>query len=324
MDSRINFMPCGFISLNLEYQILEVNDTFLKWTQYNSDELKGKHIEDLLPPGNKLIFHSYFYPCMTMHEQVDELYIHFFNKDGESIPFIMNAKRYEGNGKYFIDITLVQMKKRIDYERELRHTKVLLEDAYAEKNRAFEQLQQIYNEIEKKQFQLLAIHNELVEISNTDKLTGIANRRFFQMQLEAHMEQYKLKEIPFSLLIIDIDHFKQVNDTYGHHVGDIVLTHLAIILKEYARPTDTVARFGGEEFTILLGNTNEKKALRIAQQYNELIAQYNWPTINHLTVSIGCATFNDLENEETILQHADEALYQSKRNGRNQATLYKV
>lgn len=324
MEQRLTSIPCGFLSLNCDYIIEEVNNTFLEWTNFKREQLLGQHIENLLPTGNKLIFHSYFYPLMSEYGQIEELFIHLYNEAQEKIPFIMNAKVNEMNGGYYIDIILMQMKKRIDYEREVRNTKMLLEKAYVEKEKAYDHLQHIYCEIEQKQLELLEINNELVQISNSDKLTGIANRRYFQNQLAVSIKRYQDEQIPFSLLIIDIDYFKQVNDTYGHLVGDEVLVKLATILKDNARPEDTVARFGGEEFTIILDNTNPERALEIATNFNKQVEISIWPTIGQLTISIGCAIYQPNDTEDTLLQHADEALYYSKRNGRNQVTLYDV
>lgn len=216
------------------------------------------------------------------------------------------------------------MKKRIDYEREVRQTKLLLEQAYAKKEVAYEQLQHIYEKIELKQAQLVEMNKQLVEISNTDNLTGIANRRYFQGQLTRHVESFRNQGQAFSLLIIDIDYFKHVNDTYGHPVGDLVLAQLGLILKTLAREQDTVARFGGEEFVLLLGETDEMDAIEIAQQLNKMVEETIWPTIGRLTVSIGCTTFKADDTEGSVFEHADEALYESKRNGRNRTTQYEA
>lgn len=322
MDRRLAQLPCGILSLNTNYEILEVNETFLEWTKYQNEQLIGMPIEKLFPAGNKLIFHSYVYPNMSMHKHVEELFIHIYTATQEKMPFLLNAKEVQFDGETMVDIVLMPMKKRIDYEHEIRNTKLLLEKAYVEKNKAFDHLHHIYEQIEQKQLELIQINSQLVEISNTDKLTGIANRRSFQQQLETHIGQFHDEGLPFSLLIIDIDYFKKVNDTYGHQVGDMILAQLAMILQQEARATDTVARFGGEEFTILLGQTKAAEAMAVAQKLIEQVESAHWPTIGRLTISIGCATFKESDTESTLLQHADEALYESKHNGRNQATQY--
>lgn len=324
MENRLAQLPCGYISVNEHYTIVDVNHTFLNWTHFEKNELIGQHIEKLFTPSNKLIFHSYFYPNMALYQQVDELFIHIKGKDGETIPCLVNAIKQEIEGTTYIDMVLMPMKKRIDYEKEIRQTKQLLEQAYAKKEDAYEQLQHIYEKIELKQAQLIEMNKQLVEISNTDNLTGIANRRYFQEQLARKVERFYDQGLAFSLLVIDIDYFKQVNDTYGHPVGDLVLAQLGLILKMTAREQDTVARFGGEEFVLLLGETDEMDALEIAQQLNQTVEQTIWPTIGCLTISIGCATFKADDTASSVFEHADAALYESKRNGRNRTTQYEV
>ena len=322
MEQRLANIPCGYIALNEQHRIVEVNETFLQWTNYAKQALLNQHIEKLFTSSNKLIFHSYFYPNMLLYKHVDELFIHVRGEDGNTIPCLVNAIEQEIEGKTYIDVVLMPMKKRIDYEKEVRQTKLSLEQAYSQKTLAFEHLQYIYEKIELKQAQLVEMNKQLVELSNTDNLTGIANRRYFQQQLTRHVGNFHEHGQAFSLLVIDIDYFKQVNDTHGHPVGDLVLAQLGLLLKMTAREQDTVARFGGEEFVLLLGETAEIDARGIAQQFNKVVEETIWPTIGHLTVSIGCTTFKADDTESSVFEHADEALYESKRNGRNRTTQY--
>lgn len=320
MDKRLKEAPCGFMSFDHNGYVIEVNETFLKWTGYKDEDLVGNHIESLLTKANKMIFHSYFYPNINLHGHIEELFINFRNQAGESIPYLMNARVFEKDNLKVIDCILVQMKKRIDYELELRLTKKQMEEAYVEKNQAFKKLEEIYNQIEKKQIELMEINLSLVEISNTDKLTGIANRRLFQEKLEEQIKLYQKEEKSFSLLIIDIDHFKKVNDTYGHQIGDVVLEKLAKLLKKQVRPGDIVARFGGEEFTIILPHTDGEEAMLIAKKLNLSVEEDEWKDVDGLTVSVGVATFTSEDNEASIVKNADQALYYSKENGRNRST----
>ncbi len=323
MNERLREAPCGFISIDRNGYITEVNNTFLEWMGFKQENLIGKHFESLLSTGNKLIFHSYFYPNINLHGYVEELFINLRNQNGEAIPYLMNARHVKQDSIEMIDCIFVQMKKRIDYELELRKTKKQMEEAYIEKNIAFAKLEQIYLEIEKKQIELMEINSGLVEISNTDKLTGIPNRRFFQQKLEEQIGCYHKEQKVFSLLIIDIDHFKKVNDTYGHHIGDMALIKLANILKSQVRPTDIPARFGGEEFTIILPHTDVEEAITISQNMNQKVAQAEWNEIGSLTISLGAATFTKKDTEESIIENADQALYSSKKMGRNRATHYR-
>lgn len=324
MDTRLNQIPCGYITTNDQYTIVDVNETFLNWTNYKKEDVMGQHVEKLFSSSNKLIFHSYFYPNMAMYKRVEELFIHVQNAEGQTIPFLVNAKQIQSEEQTFVDIVLMPMKKRIDYEREVRQAKLVLEDAYQEKTIAYEHLHRINEKIEAKQQQLIAMNEELKQISNTDNLTGIGNRHYFQNKLRQYIEKFQQDSTPFSLLVVDIDHFKKVNDTFGHAIGDLVLAQLGLILKMSAREQDVPARFGGEEFILLLGETAEEEAFQIAQTLNKKLEQTIWPSIGRLTVSVGCATFKENDTESSIFEHADEALYESKRTGRNRATQYEA
>jgi len=319
MEKRLNYAPCGFLSITHEGIITDINQTFLQWMGYEQEDLINKHIEILMSTPNKLIFHSYFYPNINLNEHIEELFISLKHRDGLSVPFLLNAKLFTENKLEYIDCILVKMKKRIDYELELRSTKKQMEAAYLEKNQALAKLEQIYLEIEQKQAELLSMNATLVELSVTDKLTGLKNRRFFQEKLEEQLSNYEKSASPFSLFILDIDHFKKVNDTFGHQVGDEVLAQLAQLLKNQARSLDIVARYGGEEFVVILPETDQNEAKAIAEQLRQAVEQAKWQT-GRITVSVGIATAIKTDNETTILQRADKALYASKENGRNHVT----
>ncbi|WP_409370370.1 sensor domain-containing diguanylate cyclase [Lysinibacillus sp. 38-6] len=319
MDKRLNYAPCGFIAITYDGVITEVNQTFLEWMGYERVNLLHQHIEFLMSMPNKMIFHSYFYPNINLNDQVEELFISLKHCTGEAIPFLLNGKKYGSGEVECIDCILVPMKKRVDYELELRSAKKQLEAAYFEKDQALVKLEQIHLEIEQKQRELLNINATLVELAVTDKLTGLKNRRFFQEQLEEQFAFFHQTAKPFSLFILDIDHFKKVNDTFGHQVGDEVLAQLAQILSAHARQEDVVARYGGEEFVVILPETGVHNSLMIAEQLRQAIEVAQWPT-GKITISIGIATVTEKDNDVTILKKADEALYASKENGRNKVT----
>lgn len=138
--------------------------------------------------------------------------------------------------------------------------------------------------------------------------------------MEEVIEQYNEHKTPMSLLILDIDFFKRVNDTYGHPVGDKVLVHLAQLMKGVARGQDHLCRYGGEEFVVILPNTPIDLAREIGTAYNKAVAKESWPEIGTLTISVGIATIQDDDTEAQLLNRADRALYYSKQNGRNRVT----
>lgn len=319
MPNRYEHAPCGFISLDHQSYIVEVNETFLQWTGFTKDII-GKHFDSILSAVNKMMFHSYFYPTINIYGSVEELYITFKHATGELMPYLLNAGRFGKGEDERIDCVFMQMKKRIDYEMELRATKEQLQDAYSAKKLAFERLEEIYAEIEKKQQELMDINTGLVKVTNTDKLTGLSNRKYFQEKMDDALAEYRKFKTPMSVLILDIDYFKRVNDTYGHPVGDKVLIHLANLMQRVAREQDHQCRYGGEEFVVILPSTDVEEAKSIGIAYNHAVLREAWPEIGTLTISVGVATMTDGDTEETLLDKADKALYFSKQNGRNRIT----
>lgn len=319
MDERLKYAPCGYISITHEGIVTDVNQTFLDLMGYTAEELLHKHLESIMSTANKLIFHSYFYPQINLNGRVEELFISLKDKQKQTVPFILNGRRFEDNGVEVIDCVLVQMKKRIDYEQELRTAKKQIEDAYRQKEQALAKLEQIHKEIERKQSELMEMNAMLVELSVTDKLTGLKNRRYFQEKLDEQLHKYQETGQAFSLVIIDIDHFKQVNDTWGHQMGDEVLEMLAKTLTNHARSEDTAARLGGEEFVLILPHTDAAQSRKIAERLRIAVTETVWPN-GSITVSSGIATVNPDDSGASLLKKADEALYASKENGRNRVT----
>jgi diguanylate cyclase (GGDEF)-like protein len=158
-------------------------------------------------------------------------------------------------------------------------------------------------------------------LATTDGLTGLANHRAFQARLDEHLAQAARYGKKLSLLLCDIDHFKAVNDTYGHPAGDQVLRGVARVLSREARSTDLVARYGGEEFAIVMPETDGAGALVIAERIRERVGQMSFSTERgplRVTMSLGIATCpDDARRKPDLVETADACLYQAKRGGRN-------
>jgi diguanylate cyclase len=159
--------------------------------------------------------------------------------------------------------------------------------------------------------------------SRTDPLTGAFNRKAFDEKLDLMVQTFHRKAIPFTLAMLDIDHFKWINDTHGHQTGDHVLTQLAQTMSGALRTHDFVARFGGDEFAILLGRSDMKTALIVAERLHQSVARINFGMSEKtgetaVTISMGLAGVREGDTCESILGRADKALYKSKRQGRNQ------
>jgi diguanylate cyclase (GGDEF)-like protein len=156
----------------------------------------------------------------------------------------------------------------------------------------------------------------------------LKTRGFFEQQLELELKRCERRKTPLSLLMLDIDYFKPLNDRYGHHVGDQVLRDVASLLTKDMREVDTVARYGGEEFVIILPETTAFSATRVAQRIRHSIDQAKFfagsaNVVEHLTISIGIAVYpQDARFKRDLIESADAALYDAKSRGRNQVTMY--
>ena len=161
----------------------------------------------------------------------------------------------------------------------------------------------------------------LEKIAGTDYLTGLYNRMKF---MELYVSQYKLsreKGDKLSLLMVDIDHFKKINDTYGHNIGDKVLKQVSNILLQTLRHTDILSRWGGEEFLALLPTVDSKQAVKIAEQIRSNIKNFKLKNFPNVTVSIGVAEIKENEEFERLLNRVDKALYNAKNNGRDRVVV---
>jgi len=164
------------------------------------------------------------------------------------------------------------------------------------------------------------------EMAYTDPLTGLSNRRFFLREANRMLEFAKRYKEPLALMMLDIDNFKRINDEYGHDVGDLVLKELARVIKENIRSSDIPARFGGEEFVVLLPRTDERGAVmvadRIRNSFRNSHIQVNGKDV-WTTVSIGVALYEHGEDLDSLIKKADEALYEAKRKGKDRVEVFR-
>lgn len=180
------------------------------------------------------------------------------------------------------------------------------------------------------QDRLQAAHDALHKKATSDSLTGISNRGAILETLDREMARALRENSSIGLLVIDIDHFKQLNDNFGHPVGDVAIKHVAQCIQSATRPYDTGGRYGGDEFVVVLPNTNAAQAATIADRIRMLIESQPLPDSLlkfQLTVSVGAFATRAIPGTTTeeLIQLADQALYQAKRLGRNQvATLRKT
>jgi diguanylate cyclase (GGDEF)-like protein len=166
---------------------------------------------------------------------------------------------------------------------------------------------------------------KLQKLAVTDGLTKLYNSRSFYSQLETEVDRFNRYKHPLSLLLLDLDHFKDYNDTYGHLEGDKILVHFSQIIKSCLRANDTAYRYGGEEFTVILPETGGEEAGTVAQRIRAALEAERFSPVNgkkvKITISIGVTEYQPREELSTFIQRADRAMYRSKQKGRNMVSM---
>jgi diguanylate cyclase (GGDEF)-like protein len=182
-------------------------------------------------------------------------------------------------------------------------------------------LTNIKDEIENPKLIGEAFIGKIAEIASNDSLTKLYNRQYLFIKMKEELRRFNRYGVTFSILLIDIDDFKKVNDTYGHQQGDRVLSRLSVLLKETLRDLDICSRYGGEEFIIVLPHTDGNEAKEIAERSRKKVEKYFTKRLN-ITISIGISNCPDSASTiKKLIKVADMALYESKRDGKNRITL---
>lgn len=188
----------------------------------------------------------------------------------------------------------------------------------------------VNTQLRRKRYQdaLIASHQESLALAIKDGLTGLYNRRYLDTHIENLMEDSLKKNVCFSLMIMDIDHFKNVNDTYGHLSGDEIIKNIAKRLLKNVRPSDLVVRYGGEEFIIMMPTTSLVDASKVAERIRTSVDSQDFiipvdPGKLNCTISVGVSALLNDDTKETIISRADKALYHAKENGRNRTVVKK-
>ncbi|MCW1927311.1 sensor domain-containing diguanylate cyclase [Bhargavaea beijingensis] len=312
MDAQLDRAPVGYVILDKEWNVLEVNRTFMEMAGLDDPP---KKVRDMLTVSGWVYFQTFFMPAIELHGRVKEMEISLRCRDGR-MPALLSAA--EASGCY--ECAILPMPIRGKYEEEMMDAKREAERVRLETEQANSQLMGLVQKIQNKQDELIQLTEQFRELASTDPLTGLANRRAFEKQMD------RLAESPYAVIALDIDHFKQVNDTYGHAVGDDVLKRVATAIEDLAEETRSMkgiqlyaARIGGEEFSLTVETASETAAASVAERIRKRIAEAGKPV--PVTVSAGVALRKTGEEPALLLKRADEALYRSKREGRNRVTV---
>ena len=292
------------VTLDFGGDILAVNDTFVELVGYSAGELVGHNFEKVMDNGARFFFNSMLYPRLRMEKEIQEIYISIRTSKQEVKYVMFNAQIMEP--EHAIICFIVPVAQRMEYMKEIRSINKALEETLKEKTRLHEEL--------------IELNQDLKFYAEKDWLTKLYNRRVFLMKVEQTYEEYIQDNRMFSICILDVDNFKQVNDHYGHHVGDEVLIGLAHEMQEFFDSSCTLARFGGEEFILLLPNQDKYAAYKKADLFRERVKKQQWHGVS-ITISMGVNMVSYPSEISDIIVGADRSLYKAKKNGRDQVVL---
>jgi len=272
----------GVLFIDKEGHLLFANPEALKLLEYSVSEINEKDISSLFqaPASGENLFKD----SILKGKNYDEENGVITAKSGKEIPVMLSSRP-------------VYKKKSLD------GSVITIRDI---------------TEQRKYLLSLETINKLLEKQAMTDALTGIHNRMKFDRILAGEIQRTRRNKYPLSLIMCDIDHFKQINDQYGHPAGDAVLKRLTKLIKQNIRNIDFFARWGGEEFVILSPGTDSNGSEQLAEKIRLKIESFNFTEPEHLTLSFGISSFKTGDNAVKLLNRADEAMYKAKANGRNQ------
>lgn len=294
MSMTIDNFPCGCLVTNSKREIVFANAYMLERFGWPIEKLIGHNIDTLLSPASRIFCDCYVYPLLLNEGGCEETQLTLVTDSGADIPIIANVRRSDDSDS---DVywSLFGVESRDKLYHKLIETRRQLEDQ----------------------------KRQLITISDTDALTGMMNRRAFDRELETVLAHANGTDFPVAVLLLDIDHFKRINDEFGHDVGDQALQTVAACIMENCRSGELAARYGGEEFVFLLSNADNADAIEFSERLQSAIRLLRVKD-RDVTVSIGIhsAQITDAISGHYLLKCADSALYKSKNTGRNKTSIY--
>jgi diguanylate cyclase (GGDEF)-like protein/PAS domain S-box-containing protein len=300
----IHSINVGIIVIDKQYAVKLWNGFMVNRSGKRADEVMGKNLFNLFPELPRNWFERKVESVFTLANRAFTTW--------EQRPYLFKFKNYRpitGSSPFmYQNITFLPL---MGVDGNIRNIGIVIYDV---------------TEAAVGKQKLEGANNELAMLSRTDRLTQLNNRGYWEECLVAEYERYKRTSQPVTLIMFDIDHFKNVNDTYGHQAGDEVIRQTSRTLRRTIRKTDIAGRYGGEEFAVLLVDTSKDNALILAErlrkriealtiQYEDMLIEFN--------ISLGVSELNQsIKSYKDWIETADQALYFSKENGRNQTTVY--
>lgn len=317
MPIAIDDLPSACLVSDDQGHILCVNAEMLQLCGKTAPELLHQPLDVLLSTGSKVFFQTHVWPTLRKEGHIREIFMHLQSAHAGRLPLYLSARRACIDQQLRYVWQFCSWQERSRFEAELVEARRQAQASAEQMRDAHERLRNLHLQLEQKVLATQAQYQSAAELAYLDSLTQLGNRRSLQAAATALTGEQTAQG--FSVLMVDVDHFKSINDRYGHDRGDVVLQGIARCLQHTARQGDTAVRYGGEEFCLVLPGANPAQAMQVAQRLHDEIGRQR-PGDLDITVSVGVATALDtLDDLFTVLKRADEALYAAKRQGRNRS-----
>lgn len=312
-------IPCPLLLTDAHGKVVVANAELRQVVSSASQNLPLQQMEAMLSPASAIFCQTHVWPMLLRDGKVSEIYLELKACNGSRVPVMTNARLVARDGARHVIWLFFVAHERKQYEAALLQSKKRSESLAAELAQAKEKLVELNHQLEARVESTEEQNRTLSQLSSTDALTGLGNRRAMLHFAQTLANQRNPSEaMLLSVLLIDVDHFKRVNDSYGHDVGDLVLQGLATCLQDCSRQRDAVVRYGGEEFAMLLPHADAMQAEALAQRLHERVRTLR-PAGIDITISIGIATapWNQAQDIAPLITRADKAVYRAKNDGRN-------
>ncbi|PME34742.1 diguanylate cyclase [Vibrio sp. 10N.286.55.E10] len=300
----IDNVDAGLLIVDLDYNVCIWNSFMQSYSKVSAEQIMGKNLFNIFPDLPEKWLRTKVSSSISVQSRTFSSW--------ENRPFLFNFNNYSpvsnGLSVMYQDISITPL---TSLSGEISHISILVNDV---------------SDTAKSKLYLNESNTRLSKISQIDGLTGLYNRAYWECCLKEEFHRCKTMGKTATLVMFDIDHFKKVNDIYGHSVGDEVIRQTSHTVQEIARRSDYAGRYGGEEFVVFLPNTSTVQAHNLAERLRKKIESLFISTKEHniqITISLGLCEITDIvKTAQDLIEKADKALYDSKEGGRNQTSIY--
>lgn len=310
--------PCGQAAIDENGTILFANRTLSEWMGQSLQRLANRQASELFTAEARVIYLGLLAYRVAECCKVDEIHLSLHRADGTTMPVLCSARQVDHQGAQLTLLSMLPIARKDRLERELLEARRTAQQALDEKNTVIAELEGLRSRLESQREELEYLAVKLGQEAMSDALTGLPNRRHFEHSLSQLLTGAEASRQfgTFSVAILDVDHFKPVNDQHGHAAGDRTLQKLATLLTSQLRGHDLAARIGGEEFGLLMPDTAPDDANFALDRLRQVVARYDWQEAA-VTVSLGVTGYRPGDTRDSLMARADAALYEAKRKGRN-------